>query len=172
MVFFCDMSLTNRVAASGLLVIDPQKWIEVQVCAVFDVALGLERGMLLREKEFRGFLMNTDWSAFSNQDVALFCSTPALLPAWTYLLVGRYLVDVCARPFLGTEHELRMQLAISQMRSEEFSAYRGQRIVLKGCGGEHSGRLTLALLERLQPIARSIMFGEPCSTVPIYKKGA
>jgi hypothetical protein len=95
-----------------------------------------------------------------------------LLPAWTYILVGRYLVEVSARPFLGTEHELRIQLAINQIRNEDFSAFRDQRIILKGCGGDRSGQLGLALLERLQPIARSIMFGEPCSTVPIFKKGA
>jgi len=71
------MGLTNRVALSGLQVIDPQKWIESQFCSVFDVALGLERGMLLREKEFRLFLKEQEWSAFADRDVALFCSTPA-----------------------------------------------------------------------------------------------
>jgi hypothetical protein len=166
------MSLTNRVALSGLQLIDPQKWIERQICSVFDVAPGLERGMLLREKEFRGFLMEREWTLFAGQDVAVFCSTPALLPAWTFLLVGKYLVEVGARPFLGTEHELRMQLAINQIRQEDFLRYSNHRIVLKGCGGDQSGQLSLALLERLQPLARSIMFGEPCSTVPIYKKGS
>lgn len=166
------MSLTNRVALSGLQLIDPQKWIDCQVCSAFDVAPGLERGMLLREKEFRGFLMEREWSSFAGLDVAIFCSTPALLPAWTFILVGKHLVEVGARPFLGTEHELRMHLAINQVRKEDFSRYNAQRIVLKGCGGDQSGRLSLVLLERLQPIVRSIMFGEPCSTVPIYKKGA
>jgi len=166
------MTLTNRVALSGLQVIDAQKWSESQFCSIFDVALGLERGMLLREKEFRLFLMEQEWSSFAERDVALFCSTPALLPAWTYILVGRYLVEVSARPFLGTEHELRIQLAINQIRNEDFSAFHDQRIILKSCGGDQSGQLGLALLERLQPIARSIMFGEPCSTVPIFKKGA
>ncbi|MBM3918170.1 MAG: DUF2480 family protein [Sphingomonadales bacterium] len=165
------MSLTNRVALSGLQLIEPQKWLDNQTCVAFDIAPGLERGMMLREKEFRQFLSEWDWSAYTNQDAAVFCSTPALLPAWTSLLVGRYLVEVGARPFLGTEYELRVHLAILQIRRDDFSGYAGQRIVLKGCGGEKSDRLILALLERLQPLVRSIMFGEPCSTVPIYKKG-
>jgi len=164
------MSLTNRVALSGLQLIDPQKWIDSQICSAFDIAPGLERGMLLREQEFRDFLMSRDWEAMTKQDVAVFCSTPALLPAWTFILVGRYLLEVDARPYIGTQHELQVHLAIEQIRKEDFSVYTGQRVVLKGCGDEKSERLSLALLGRLQPIARSIMFGEPCSTVPIYKK--
>lgn len=165
------MSLTNRVAQSGLKLIEPQKWLDKQTCSVFDIAPGLEHGILLREKEFRLFLMERDWSRFAHEDVAVYCSTSAILPAWTFLLVGRHLIEFGARPFLGTEHELRMHLAINQIRGEDFSSYAGQRVVLKGCGGGKSESLSLILLERLQPIVRSIMFGEPCSTVPIYKKG-
>lgn len=165
------MPLTNRVASSGLQLIEPQRWLDGQQCMSFDVAPGLDRGMVLREKEFRRFLVGFDWSPFTHQPVAVHCSTPAILPAWTFLLVGRHLLTVGARPFVGSEHELRVLLALEQIQTEDFSRFMGQRVVIKGCGDEKSDRLSLALLVRLQPIALSILYGEPCSTVPIYKKG-
>jgi hypothetical protein len=164
--------IINKVAESGLVTIDLENYLpQKESIAVFDLKDFLFMGMILKEKDFREALKKHDWEKFRDKHVAITCSADAIIPVWAYMLVTTYLQPVAKEIIVGTEKELYKAVFlknISSIHSQEFS---GSRIVLKGCGETPIDDFAYAEATRiLLPVAKSIMYGEPCSTVPVYKK--
>ena len=164
-------TFVNKVAASGILTLDLAPYCETDVVA-FDLQPHLFRGLILKEKDFRESLKNLDCSIFDNKDVAVFCSVDAIIPVWAYALITVVLRPVARSVFFGTPEvvkEKKIEAAIREQIKPE--TYAGARLVLKGCGEvEIPAAAYVAATALLQPVVQSLMYGEPCSTVPLYKK--
>jgi len=163
--------LVNKVAESGLITLNLEEWYPKEEIKVFDLKDHLFMGLILKEKDFREALKNMDWSSYQDQHVCVLCSADAIIPAWAYMLVAAYLSPVAKRLFQGTPDALRKQVFFERLNQIDPTLYADQRIVVKGCGELPIGPdAYLEITRLLQPVAKSIMYGEPCSTVPIYKK--
>lgn len=163
--------IVNRVSESGLISLDLEEWYPKQEIATFDLKDYLFMGLILKEKDFRESLKALDWKVYQDQAVAVFCSADAVIPAWAYMLVATYLTPVAKDVYQGTPDAYRKELFHQQLSQIDPEQFRDQRIVVKGCGDLPIGPDAYLMITRiLQPVAKSIMYGEPCSTVPIYKK--
>ena len=128
-------------------------------------------GMIVKEKEFRESLKQTDWAVYKDKAVAVTCSVDAIIPVWAYMLVASYLQPVCSEAYVGSEQELVKHLFLSNIESADLSPYQDQRVIVKGCGDTPIGEFAyMAITKRLLPVVKTVMYGEPCSTVPVYKK--
>ena len=128
-------------------------------------------GMIVKEKEFREALKKTDWEKYRDKIVAIVCSVDAIIPSWAYMLLASYLQPVCAAQGIGSEEEVRKQLFLSNLRQINPEKYIDQRVIIKGCGDTPIGDFAyIEATKILRPVVRSLMYGEPCSTVPVYKK--
>lgn len=166
-----QLIIRNKVAESGLIVIDPADWYHAIQPEGFDLKDFLFHGMVLREKNFREDLKGIDWSTYESKLVAVYCSTDAIVPIWAYMLVSSYLQQREAKVYFGKPAEVRLQAALEEVANTDFSVYQEGRLILKGCGEEQiPPALYVALTQKLRPLAKSLMYGEPCSTVPVYKK--
>jgi hypothetical protein len=163
--------LLNKVAASGLLTLDLEHYMPRKRMVTFDMKEHLFMGMILKEKDFREGLKSVDWQQYKDQYVAIICSVDAVIPVWAYMLLATYLQPVAADIFLGPEKEMQQYLFLQQIASVDLEAFRDQRVVVKGCGETPIPEYAYtAITKVLLPVAKSIMYGEPCSTVPVYKK--
>ena len=161
----------NKVANSGLITLDLEKFLPVVETATFDLKDHLFMGLILKEKDFREALKNLDWSVYQDKNVALICSVDAIIPMWAYMLVTSYLQPVAKNVFAGSEAEMQKHLFLKNMAAINPEEYTDQRVVVKGCGDIPIDNFAYTEITRiLTPVAKSIMYGEPCSTVPIYKK--
>jgi|SRR6478735_6676487 hypothetical protein len=163
--------ILNRVEASGLITIDLEEFYPKEPVKVFDLKDYLFRGLIIKEKEYREALKNTDWQPFENSNVAVTCSADAIIPVWAYMLAATYLQPVAKNVVLGDEQNLIETIITKNINAVNTEAFADKRIVVKGCGDvkiPDSAYLTITTL--LQPFVKSIMYGEPCSTVPVYKK--
>jgi hypothetical protein len=164
-------AIVNKVAQSGLVTVDLEKFIPAEEVMEFDLKDHLFRGLILKEKDFREDLKNLDWSRFRDKFVAVDCSVDAILPVWAYMLVASYLQPVAKEIYVGSKAEMYKHLFLKNLSAMDPEEFRDQRIVVKGCGDLPIGNYAYAeVTSRLSPVAKSIMYGEPCSTVPIYKK--
>lgn len=163
----------NKVAASGILTLDLAPYCETDVVP-FDLQPHLFRGLILKEKDFREALRTLDLAPFSGKDVAVFCSVDAIIPVWAYSLIAVVLRPVARSIHFGIPETVREKV-IEQAIRESISpeTYAGARLVLKGCGDVAiPAAAYVAATSLLQPVVQSLMYGEPCSTVPLYKKKA
>lgn len=167
-----SVEIKNRVAASGLVSLDLKTYLPDPGEVIgFDLKPLLFKGLILKEKDFRQSLKSMDWSGFEGKHLAIFCSTEAIIPLWAYMLVATYAEPLCASLFFGTPESLTRSLLLERIRTADPEEFEGKKIVVKGCGDERIGaEAYMAITARLRPHAASIMYGEPCSTVPIYKK--
>lgn len=163
--------LVNRVAASGLITIDLEQYFPTTPLVVFDLKDYLFMELILKEKDFREAIKEHDWSQYQDKILLVYCSTDAIIPLWSYMLVASSAAPFAKDIYQGTK-EAYYQSAYEKIIEElAIEKYAEQRIVIKGCSDVHVPKAAyLKLTQRLRPIAKSIMFGEPCSTVPIYKK--
>jgi hypothetical protein len=162
--------IINKVAESGLVTLDLEKYYPSGNNIVFDMKDYLFMGLILKEKEFREALKNTDWAHYKDKNVAVTCSADAIIPMWAYMLVASYLQPVAAEIVLGDEKELHKTLFIKNLSRLNIAEYADKRVVVKGCGETPIGEFAyLEITRLLRPVAKSIMYGEACSTVPIYK---
>lgn len=163
--------LVNRVAASSLETINLEKFFPTEEIAIFDIKDYLFKELILKEKDFRAALKTHDWSQYHNKTLLVNCSTNAIIPIWSYMLVSAYAANHTDQIFQGTK-EAYYQTAYSKaLQATDWSIYEGKPVVIKGCSDKPVPPAAYMELTRLlQPIAKSIMYGEPCSTVPIYKK--
>ena len=164
-------AIVNKVAESGLITLNLEDWYPKEEIKSFDLKDHLFMGLILKEKDFREALKGTDWTIYKGQHVAVFCSADAVIPAWAYMLVATYLTPVAAGIFQGAPEAYRNTLFRQRLQSIRSEDFLDQRVVIKGCGDLPVGPdAYLEITRMLQPVAKSIMYGEPCSTVPIYKK--
>lgn len=163
--------LINRVAASGLITLNLEDFFPEGEVAVFDLKDYLFMELILKEKDFRKALKELDWSQYADKHLLITCSTDAIIPIWAYMLVTVYATPVAKSIFQGAVEEFYKNAFINTLDKLDISQYENQLVVIKGCSGKPVPTAAyVELTRRLQPVAKSIMFGEPCSTVPLYKK--
>lgn len=166
-----EETFVNKVAESGLVTIDPASYLPQGENVVFDLKGFLFMGLILKEKDFREALKATDWESYRGKNVAVTCSADAIIPVWAYMLIATYLEPVAAFIVMGTELELQKQLFLRNLAAIDTTEFADKRIVVKGCGEVAIGDFVyLEITRLLRPVVKSIMYGEPCSTVPVYKK--
>lgn len=163
--------LVNRVAGSGLVTIDLEELFPEGEIVPFDLKDYLFMGLILKEKDFREALKAHDWSQYSGKNLAVFCSADAIVPMWAYMLVATYAAPY-ALDIAQTTPEHYVETAfLKKIAALDLGEYAGKRLVVKGCSDRPVPPAAyLEITRRLQPVALSILFGEPCSTVPVYKK--
>lgn len=164
--------IVNKVAESGIITLDLVKFLPAETDLVaFDLEPFLFRGMILREKDYRAALPQHDWQAYAGRHVALFCSADAIIPVWAYMLAVSFLQPVAASVYFGTVAELQKHLVLQAVDAIDLAEYEDKRVVIKGCGDTPiPDAAYVAVTQKLRPVVKSLMYGEPCSTVPVYKK--
>lgn len=163
--------IVNRVARSPLQTIDLEELYVPGERISFDIKNQLFQGMVLREKDFREFIKTNEWVKYEGKHVAIQCSADAIVPTWAYMLLSAALKPFAKTILFGSLEELETQLYKSTLDAIDWSKYENGKIVIKGCSKVKVPVATYVdVTSRLQPIASSIMFGEPCSTVPIFKR--
>jgi len=163
--------LINRVAASGLITLNLEDFFPKGEIAVFDLKEYLFMELILKEKDFRKALKELDWAQYTDKHLLITCSTDAIIPIWAYMLVTVYATPLAKSVFQGTTEEFYKQAFVTTLNQLDISQYENQLLVIKGCSDKPVPTAAYVELTRLlQPVAKSIMFGEPCSTVPLYKK--
>ena len=161
----------NKVAESGLISLDLAQYIPNNEIVVFDIKPYLFKELMLKEKDFRASLATIDWSEFENKIVGIFCSTDAIIPMWANMLIVANLSPYVKSVFFGDENKTRELVLLEEIQKIDPSVFTDQRVVVKGCGDTPIGESAfIAITEKLRPVVKSIMYGEPCSTVPVYKK--
>lgn len=162
--------LVNRVAQSGLITIDLEKLSNSQEILELDIKDFLVSEFLLKEKEFRANLDDFDWENYSDKIVAVHCSTDALLQQWAFMLITSKLKNVAKNVYFGNRKQVVNKHLIHTIQQLKLDDYAEKRVIIKGCSKEGvSDEAYLEITKILQPVVKSLMFGEACSTVPIYK---
>lgn len=163
--------IINKVKDSGLVPMDLAEFKPKEEIVGIDIADQLWQGLILREKDFRSWIKEHDWQKYSDKAVFIYCSADAIVPTWAYMLVASQLQGIAADFLVGTKSDLEKKLiqkAIFNLNPENF---KDQRIIIKGCSDISSPDYAMVeLIHFLKPYAKSIMYGEPCSTVPIFKR--
>jgi hypothetical protein len=163
--------IQNKVAESALVTLDLTSYLPEEAPALFDIKPFLFRELILREKDFREALSAHDWSVYTGKTVLLFCSTDAIIPVWAYMLIVAQLKDYTSDIRYETADMWRERMMLERIAEIDNESFRDKRIVIKGCGDEKiPDAAFVAMTQKLVPVVKSIMYGEPCSTVPVYKK--
>lgn len=161
----------NKVAESGIISLDLETYFSKEKLIVFDLKDYLFMGLILKEKDFRAALITTDWEKYRDSFVAVTCSADAIIPMWANMLVTVYLSPIAKSVYFGTEEYVKEQLLLNALNTINGVDYTDQRVVVKGCGENPvPASAYVKITSILRPYAKSIMYGEPCSTVPLYKK--
>ena len=164
-------TIVNRVAASALITFDLEKLYQIGSRQSIDLSQWLDQGLMLKEKEFRAQLKAHDWSIYRDKFIALQCSTEAILPSWAFLLVTTHLQPFARKVVLGNLKDLEVQLFAEQIQLLELSPYKDQPVIIKGCSENTVPQdAYVQLIAKLQPVVKSLFYGEACSSVPLYKK--
>lgn len=164
-------TLVNRVAQSGLITINLESFFPSKEIVSIDLKDYLFMEMILKEKDFRAALKAKDWSVYNDAILLIHCSTDAIIPVWAYMLVAAYAEDFASEIYNGNEEAYLTHYFQSVIDDLSVEAYLDKRIVIKGCSDKPvPAGAYQALTRKLKPHALSIMYGEPCSTVPIYKR--
>ena len=165
-------TIVNRVANSPLITLNLEDFYHPGERVVFDIAPMLFHGMILREKDFREFVAGHDWTQYAGKNVAILCSADAVVPVWAYMLVGIHLEPVANRFVFGDLESLELSLFQDALSRVDVGQYVGKPVVIKGCSDRPVPVSAYVELTRLlRPVAKAIFYGEPCSTVPLYKAG-
>lgn len=163
--------IVNKVAQSGIETIDLEQWIADLPLEVLDIKDHLFQGLILREKDFRAFVSEHNWEQYSQKRLAVFCSTDAVIPTWAYMLVTKACAPYTQEIYFASPQECAALIAERSLANFPVEKFTDARVVIKGCGHrELSNHAYVCLSTKLLPLVKSLMFGEPCSTVPIYKK--
>ncbi|MFZ9660947.1 MAG: DUF2480 family protein [Chitinophagaceae bacterium] len=166
-----EMPIVNKVAESGLITLDLADYLPQKEIVVFDLKEFLHMGLLLREKDFRESMQKVEWEKYEGKFVAVFCSSDAIIPLWAYMLVATLLQPNAIKIIEGDVYQAERQITLDNIDKIDVEPYQDARIVIKGCGDKNIPAYAfVAITEKLRPVVKSLMFGEPCSTVPIYKQ--
>ncbi|MCG9792075.1 DUF2480 family protein [Flavobacterium algicola] len=162
--------IINKVAESKLEVFDLEDYYPAGQRVQIDISQWLIEGFLLKEKDFRESLKNYDWTQFQDQFVAIYCSTDAIVPAWASILVAIQVAPFAKKVVDGTIEDLNASLYEQLLATIDYSAYQNKAVIIKGCSKKPvPTRAYILAAKNLQPFARSIMYGEACSAVPLFK---
>ena len=163
--------IVNRVANSKLVTFNLEDYYPEGQRVTFDISSWLLEGFVLRESTFREEAKNYDWSQYKDCYVALYCSTDAIIPAWAYMLIATYLQPYAKKTITGSLEDLESILYTEIIQQIDLSALKDKPVIIKGCANKPVPKNAyLLLINKLQPIVKSIMYGEACSSVPLYKK--
>ena len=166
-----ETEIVNRVAKSGLVSLDLEDYYHPGERIVYDLKDNLFMGMILKEKDFRDFLKDHNWSQYAGKNVAVTCSEDAIVPTWAYMLLTLHLAPHANAVVFGSLQDLEEKLyfdAITTIHAEDF---RDAKVVVKGCSKVPVPTAAyVEITRKLQPVVASLMFGEPCSTVPLFKR--
>ncbi|MBS1977421.1 MAG: DUF2480 family protein [Bacteroidetes bacterium] len=163
--------IVNRVANSTLVTLNLEDYLPNAPAATVDLKQVLFQELILKEKDLRDFIKTHDWSQYSGKNVNVYCSVDVIVPTWAYMLVGISLQPFAKQVFFGTKDSMHEQLLKEALDKLDWEKFRDAKVVIKGCSDVHVPESAyLEVATRLRPIASSIMYGEPCSTVPLYKR--
>ena len=163
--------IINKVANSSLEVFDLEDYYPIGIRTQIDISQWLYEGFLLKEKDFREALKNHDWSQYQNHLVAIHCSTDAILPAWASILVTTYVSPFAKKVVLGNINDLYIAFYQDILSKIDYSYYQDKPVILKGCSKKPVPETAYIIaIQELQKVAKSIMYGEACSAVPLFKK--
>ena len=163
--------IVNRVANSVLVTVDLEDYYPQGPRVLFDIKDWLYEGLVLREKEFRTFVKTHDWSIYKNQYIALHCTSDAIIPGWAYMLVRLQLSNIANHVVIGDLEALETSLYQTIITDLDVNFCENKPVIIKGCSNKPvPENAYLFLIDKLQPIAKSILYGEACSSVPLYKK--
>ena len=166
-----EQPIVNRVAKSKIRTIDLEKCYPEGKRVALDISQWLYKGFVVKEKEFRSALKEHDWSNYKDSNVAMYCSTDAIVPEWAYMLVSTYLREHASKVIYGTLQELELLLFQEAVDKIDANEYKDKPVIIKGCSEKVIPQNAyIQLVQKLQPVVKSMMFGEACSSVPLYKK--
>lgn len=166
-----EKEFVNKVSESGIITLDLEDYYPKNETTVFDMKDHLFMGLILKEKDFREAMKTLDLTPYKDKNVALTCTADAIIPMWAYMLAASYLQPVAKEIVFGDADFLHKTLFLKNIDHINADDYKDQRVVVKGCGElPISESAYVAITNKLRPVVKSIMYGEPCSTVPVYKK--
>lgn len=168
---FIMEQIENKVAKSNLITIDLEYFYPKEEIVTLDISQFLTDGIILKEKEYRNQLKETDWSIYKDKIVLLTISEEAIVPQWTYMLCASFIQPFCSKVFQGSRASFLLNYYQNKISEIDQSQYIDKPIIIKGCSKKDvPSNAYIFILEKLQPVVKSLMFGEACSSVPIYKK--
>ena len=163
--------IVNKVANSSLKTIDLAKFLPKKALVGFDIKDYLFKELILREKDFRLAMAENDWAKYADKNVAIHCSTDAIIPQWSYMLIGSYIQNHANYYAFGKVDQVRERILIQNLGAMNVKDFENQKVIIKGCGNDLVTATAYTEVTRLlMPVVSSLMFGEACSTVPIFKK--
>ncbi|MBB2149955.1 DUF2480 family protein [Pedobacter gandavensis] len=164
-------NFVNKVAASGLITFNLEEYYHSGERVVYDIKENLFHGLMLREKDFREFIKTHDWASYTGKNIAVICSADAIVPTWAYMLLANKLKPYANEVVFGSLETLESVLFTKALAKIDLNAFADERVVIKGCADiDVPISAYVEITSLLTPVVKSIMYGEPCSTVPIYKR--
>lgn len=166
-------NIVNKVANSGIITFNLEEYLHKGERVVYDIKDNLFHGLMLKEQDFRAFIKEHDWSQYTGKNIAIICSADAIVPTWAYMLLANKMRPFANEVVFGSLETLEAILFNKALAQIDLSQFADERVVIKGCADVQvpvSAYVEITAL--LTPVVKSIMYGEPCSTVPIYKKKA
>ncbi len=165
-----ENEIVNRVSESGIQQLSLEDFISKGESVLFDLKPWLFEELMLKEKDFREHIKNHDWNFYQDKNVAITCSADAIIPTWAFMLIASALQPLAKKIIFGSLQQLEEQCMLEAIQEIDAAKFQNQRVVIKGCADrEIPVSAFVALTTKLKPVVKSIMYGEPCSTVPVYK---
>ncbi len=166
-----EAEIRNKVQESGLVTLDLADFLPTNPLVGIDIADQLWQGLVLKEKDFRAWVSAYDWKQYSGQNIHIHCSADAIIPSWSYILIASNLHGIAQNIICGSKSDLQNHLILKAIENLNINEFEDGRIIIKGCAEISKPEIAMtALALHLQGVAKSIMYGEPCSTVPIFKR--
>lgn len=164
-------NIVNKVANSGLISLNLEEYYDNGERLVYDIKDNLFQGLILREKDFREFIKMHDWAQYAGKNIAIICSADAIVPTWAYMLLSNKIKPYANEVVFGNLDALEQVLFTKALSKIDLAIFKDERVVVKGCGDIPVPIAAyVEITNLLTPVAKSIMYGEPCSTVPIFKR--
>ncbi|MCX2573991.1 DUF2480 family protein [Pedobacter sandarakinus] len=164
-------NIVNKVASSGLVTLNLEDFYQKGERILYDIKENLFHGLILKEKDFREFIKTHDWSQYQDKNVAIICSADAIVPTWAYMLLANRMSSYAKEVVFGdlsTLEAVMFAKALAKINPQDFA---DERVVVKGCGDiDIPVSAYVEITNKLSPVVKSMMFGEPCSTVPVFKR--
>ncbi len=162
--------IINKVESSGIITLDLSDYAPKKIIEELDLRQFLFEGLVLKEKQFRADIKDYSFEKYKSKTVALFCSSEVIIPMWAYMLITVELDPICSKLYFGRASEVTQQIILENIRLIEENKYSGKRVIVKGCGNIPLNEfLYIEITKKLLKSVRSLMFGEACSAVPVYK---